>query len=72
MRYIEDAAGHLHRLRVLRRMTPEQRLVAALELSEWTRALFAEGLRRRFPDLSEQDFQAIFRQRLALCYSRSS
>lgn len=38
-------------LKILRRMTPEERLKKALELSEFAKQLFSEGLRRRFPYL---------------------
>ena len=72
MRYVADAAGYAERLRVLRRMSPERRLRAALELSELTRVLFAQGLRRRFPHLSDADFRKVLRERLDLCHSRTS
>ena len=58
-------------LQILRRMTPEQRLRKAFELSEFAKALFRAGLRRRFPDLPEEDFQALFRRRLDLCHNRN-
>ena len=63
-RWLDDRSGHHDQLRVLRRMTADQRLVAALELSEFTRALFAAGLRRRFPDLPGDQLDALFRKRL--------
>jgi hypothetical protein len=50
-------------------MTPEERLRVALDLSDFVRALFREGLRRRFPDLSEDDFNALFLKRLDLCHN---
>jgi hypothetical protein len=52
-------------LEVLRRMTPEQRLLKTFELSEWTRALFRHGLRQRYPDVSEEELHKIFLERLA-------
>ncbi len=67
----EDEEAEIYRLRVLRSMTPDRRLRLALELSEFTRALFAQGLRRAFPDLSERDFQALLRRRLELCHNRN-
>ena len=51
-------------------MTPEERLMQALALSDFVRELFAEGLRRRFPDLSEHEFRALLLQRLDLCHNR--
>lgn len=64
--------NHAAYLRVLRAMTPEQRLRKAFELTAMARALFAIGLRRRFPDLSEAAFTRLLRQRLALCHKRNS
>lgn len=37
---------------VLRAMTPEQRLLKAFELSDFTMALFWEGMRHRNPNLT--------------------
>jgi hypothetical protein len=70
MKYIIDE-GHKHQLEVLRRLTPEQRLLIAFELSENTRRIFAEGLRARFPDLSAQELAALFAERLDLCHNRN-
>ena len=66
-----DEKAEAYRLRVLRAMTPEQRLLQALELSERTRALFREGLRRRFPNLPESEFRKLFVERLHGCHKAS-
>lgn len=58
-------------LEVLRRMTPEQKLAKAFELSEMTRQLFRQGLRERFPELSEEDFHKLYLERLARCHNRN-
>ena len=62
----------LHRVQieVLRRMTAEERLRKALELGDWTRQLFKQGLRERFPEASEEELQAIFLERMKKCYNR--
>ena len=65
----QAAEAHAAQLRVLQSMTPEERLREALDLSDFVRALFREGLRRRFPDLSEDDFNALFLKRLKLCHN---
>ena len=52
-------------------MAPEQRLLQALELSDRVREVFAEGLRRRFPDFSDQEFHTLLLQRLDLCHNRN-
>ena len=63
--------NHKLYIRMLRRMTPGQRLAKAFDLSEFTRRLFADGLRKRFPDLSEDDFQELLRTRLEKCHNRN-
>lgn len=63
--------NHRIYLQVLRRMTPEQRLRKAFELSELTRRLFARGLRMRFPDLSEDEFRTLLLDRLGKCHNRT-
>ncbi len=66
-----DRGAEAYRLAVLRAMSPEARLAQALELSEWTRRLFEQGLRRRFGDLGEAEFRSLLRARLELCHNRN-
>jgi len=56
---------------ILRRMTPEQRLGKAFELTEMSRALFVTGLRARFPNLPREDFHALVLSRLEKCHNRN-
>ena len=58
-------------LEALRRMTPEQRLDKAMELTELGRDLFRHGLRRRFPDADDATIHAIYLSRLAACHNRN-
>jgi hypothetical protein len=58
-------------LRVLRGLTPEQRLRKAFELGATARALFEHGLRQRFPGLSDAAFAALVRRRLDRCHNRN-
>ena len=58
-------------IEALRRLTPEQRLIKAFELTEMVKGLFRQGLRKRFPDLSDDDFEKLYRQRLDLCHNRN-
>ena len=60
-----------HRLYVetLRKMTPEARLEKALELSQMSRELFVQGLRRRFPSLGDEEFKKLLLARLAKCHN---
>jgi hypothetical protein len=63
--------NHQRYLQILRAMTPEQRLLKAFELSEFVKALFKEGLRKRFPDATPAEFHEIFLARLAKCHNRN-
>ena len=50
---------------------PEQRLLKAFELSAFSKALFIEGLRKRFPDAAPDEFQRILLARLEKCHNRN-
>ena len=50
-------------------MTPEQRLVQALELSDFVRTLFRQGLRLRFPTLTDDEINSLFLERLDSCHN---
>lgn len=63
--------NHRQYIEVLRRMTPGERLAKAFELSELTKRLFKQGLRKRFPELSEEDFHRLYLERLAKCHNRN-
>ena len=63
--------NHAIYLQVIRKMTPEQRLKKAFELTEMTRRVFKQGLRERFPEKSEAEIHQIFLQRLELCHNRN-
>lgn len=52
-------------------MTPEQRLLKAFELSEFTKALFREGLRQRHPELPDAEFHELFHRRLQKWHNRN-
>ena len=63
--------NHRRYIEILRSMTPEQRLLKAFELSEFSKALFIEGLRLRFPDATEEEFRRILFDRLEKCHNRN-
>jgi hypothetical protein len=64
--------NHQLYLAALRRLTPEQRLLKAFELTELSRELFRAGLRQRFPEADEAELQRIYRKRLERCHNRLS
>jgi hypothetical protein len=63
--------NHKIYIEILRRMTAEQKLQIVFDLSETTRALFREGLRKRFPDATEEELHKIYLKRLEKCYNRN-
>lgn len=55
----------------LKRMTPEQRLTKAFEISEFTKQLSICGLRKRHPDLPEAELKKIFLEHVEKCHNRN-
>ena len=58
-------------LETLRRMTPSQRAQKAFELSAQSRRLFLDGLHKRFPDATAEEFRRLVLARLAKCHNRN-
>jgi hypothetical protein len=58
-------------IEALRRMTSQERLEKAFELSDFSRRLFIHGLRRRFPDLPEKELMRLYLERLDKCHNRN-
>ena len=67
----KERPNHRLYIEILRRMTPEQRLRKAFELSEFAKQLFIHGLRKRFPDLPEAEFKKLLLERLEKCHNRN-
>jgi hypothetical protein len=63
--------NHRQYVQALRRLSPEQRLQKAFELSAFTKALFIDGLKKRFPDLSETERHALLLRRLSKCHNQN-
>ncbi len=59
-------------LEILSKMTPEQRLKKAFELTEFSRKLFDQGLRKRFPNATEDELRTIRLARFQLWHKRNS
>ena len=69
-----DIKKHLNRkeyIEILRKMTPEQKLLKTFELSEFGKELFICGLKKRFPDLNDQEFHKLLLDRLEKCHNRN-
>jgi hypothetical protein len=54
---------HREHIEALRRMTPEERLLKAFELSESAKAQILRELRRMHPDLSDKSLMKIYVER---------
>lgn len=63
--------GHRAYIQCLRRLTPEQRLLKAIELTERANALAFEGLRLRHPAMLEGELRQLHRQRLLKCHNQN-
>jgi len=71
--YTDDQKAQPNRaiyLETLRRMTPEQRLAKAFELTDMSREALRAGLRQRFPDATDEELHAIYLERLARCQGK--
>ncbi|MEI7581744.1 hypothetical protein [Runella sp.] len=63
--------NHRKYLETLRQMTEGERLLKAFELSDFSRALFKEGLRNRFPEKTPEEIHELFLKRLAKCHNQN-
>jgi hypothetical protein len=68
---IKSRSNHREYIQVLRALSPEKRLLKAFELSEFTKQLFIHGLRKRFPNLTEEAFRKLLLKRLDKCHNRN-
>ena len=68
---IKERPNHALYIRALRRMSPEARLMKTFELSEFSRQLFLQGLRKRFPNLSDREISKLYLERLNKCHNRN-
>lgn len=63
--------NHREVIKSLRRMTPAERLRKTMALSDQTRRTFKQGLRRRFPQLSDDQLHELYLNRLEKCHNRN-
>ena len=68
---VKKCPNHKLYLAILRKMTPEQRLLKAFELSEFSKQFFLHGLRKRFPEKSEAEITKTYLERLNKCHNRN-
>jgi hypothetical protein len=63
--------NHQLYLRSLQRLGAAGRAAKVFELSDMAKRVFRGGLRRRFPDLAEPEFESLFLKQLARCHNRN-
>jgi len=69
--HLKKNLNHKEYIKILRKMTPEQRLMKSFELTEFANLLFLTGLRNRFPEFSEKKIREIYIERLNKCHNRN-
>lgn len=68
---MKNRPNHKVYIQILRRMSPEARLLKCSELTQFSRDLFYHGLRKRSPNLSEDEVKKIYLERLDKCHNRN-
>lgn len=63
--------NHQLYLEIIRRMTPQQRLQKAMELSAFAKELCLTGLRKQFPEKSEPEIKQLYLERIGRCYNQN-
>ncbi len=71
MQNLKPQPNHQIYLQTLQKMTSAERLQKAFELSEMTKQLFLQGIKKRFPDYSTEKIMEIYLKRISLCYNRN-
>lgn len=64
--------NHRRYLDIIRAMSPAQRLEKSFELTEYSRRLMKDGIRRQNPGATEQQVHQIFVDRLLKCHRQDS
>ena len=68
---MEDIKGHKAYIQILKQMTPSQKLQKVFEMSQFAKDLFYQGLKRRFPELSEEELKQLYIERINQCHNRN-
>jgi hypothetical protein len=68
---IKRRPNHRIYIKTLRQMGPEAGLLKVFELSDFSRALFLHGLRKRPRDLSDEALRKLYLERIDKCHNRN-
>lgn len=66
---LKPQPNHQRYLEVLRRMSSEERMMKAFELTEMTRTLLRDGLRATFPKASDDEIHRMYLEQLRKGYN---
>jgi hypothetical protein len=61
--------SHREYIKIIKRLTPEERLKKCFELNELTKQLFLTGLKNRFPNLSQEEIKKLYLKRINKCHN---
>ena len=54
---MNKSPDHREYIKMMRRLSPQERLKKSFELTEFTKNLFLAGLKDRFPDLTNKEIK---------------
>ena len=66
-----DCESHLVYINILKKMSPQQRLLKSFELTDFGKTLFFKGLKEIHPYLSDMEIRKIYIERLIKCHNRN-
>ena len=66
-----DHQSHRVYINILKKMSPQQRLLKSFELTDFGKTLFFEGLKERHACLSDMEIRKIYIERLIKCHNRN-
>lgn len=63
--------NHKKYIEILKKMSPEKKLLKMFELSEYSKKLLWYGLKNKYPDLTDKKLKEIYLERLIKCHNRN-
>lgn len=66
---MKKGPDHKEYIKMMRKVSPEDRLKKSFELTELTKNLFMAGLKNRFPDLPDEELKKIYLKRISKCHN---
>jgi hypothetical protein len=56
---------------ILKVMTPQEKLEKSFDLTDFSNAAFKAGLRNRYPDLTDDELEQLYLEKLRSCHNRN-